>query len=121
MDHIDQFINDLPSNLRKTASAIREIILSSSPAIEEKFSYKVPFYHYMGALCYINKNKDSVYIGFVKGNQLEDEYDLLEKGDRKQIRIINFKSVTGISQQQLRFFLNQAMLLNELNKKARST
>lgn len=120
MEDVDDFIYKLPEKLRDVANALRKILLSSSPAIQEKFSYKVPFYYYLGPLCYINKLKDHLYIGFVKGNVLEDEYGLLEKGDRKMVRIIRYGSTIDIDERKLEFYVNQAMIINEVKKKSNS-
>ncbi len=116
MEKVDQFIDQLPSKYKKVASTLREIINSSSPAIEEKYSYKVPFYYYLGPLCYINSRKDHIYLGFVYGNQLEDEYNVLEAGDRKQVRIISYYTMNELSRDVLMFYVNQAMILNELKR-----
>ena len=119
MEEVDDYIYRLPEELRDVAQALRSILLSISPSIEEKYSYKVPFYYYHGPLCYINKMKDHIYIGFVKGYELDDEYDLLEKGDRKMVRIIRYGCISDIEKSKPAFYINQAMILNEIRKKTK--
>ena len=117
MEDADQYIFKLPSDLRDIGTALRNIILSASPAIEEKFAYKVPFYYYLGPLCYLNKTSDQLYIGSVKGNELEDAYNILESGNRKLVRIIRFGNISDVKKHELLFYINQSMIINEIRSK----
>jgi len=47
---VDHYIEALPSEKQIIATAVRDIIVAV-PGIEEKFSFKIPFYTYFGMLC----------------------------------------------------------------------
>lgn len=83
--------------------------------MQEKLSYKIPFFYYHGALCYLNPTKEGVDIGFTKGYELSNTSGLLEAKGRKQVRTITFHSVAEVEENEeaLRQLLNEAAILNE--------
>lgn len=58
---------------------IRDLILSVHPAIEERYSYQVPFYYFQKPLCYLvfNKKRQRFVVGFTAGFTMEDPENLL--------------------------------------------
>jgi hypothetical protein len=118
---VDAYIFNSSPEHQKILLAVRKLILSLSPKIEEVFSYKVPFYRYHSALCYLSISKNQVYIGFVKGAMLEDEAGILHQGDRKQIAVVVFKNGDAIPIEALRSLLLQSMILLEDKHKAKNS
>ncbi len=114
---VERYIFDALPEHQKILFAVRELILSMSPKIEEKFSYKVPFYSYHNALCYLSVSKKQVYMGFVQGSKLVDESGLLTQGDRKLIAIITFENNKPIPFETIRNLLVQSMMLLDEKKK----
>lgn len=114
---VEAYIYNARAEHQKILLSVRKLILSLSPKIEEVFSYKVPFYRYHTALCYLSISKKKVYIGFIKGSLLQDESGLLTQGDRKQIAVIEFENNAPIPYEALRNLLVQSMLLLEDKKK----
>jgi uncharacterized protein len=113
---VERYIYEAAPAQQKILWSVRALILSLSPKIEEKFSFKVPFYHYHGALCYLNISKKKVYLGFIKGSELQDESGLLTRGDRKMVGIVAFENDESIPYEILRTLLIQSMLLLEEKK-----
>lgn len=116
---VERYIEEAGEAHQKILRTIRRLILSLSPKIEERFSYKVPFYHYYGALCYLSISKNKVYMGFIKGSQLVDESGLLTQGSRKMIAVVHFENNKPIPYEIIRTLLIQSMVLaEEKNKKS---
>lgn len=114
---VERYIYEASPEHQKILFTVREIILSLSPKIEERFSFKVPFYHYHGALCYLSISKKKVYMGFVKGSELIDESGLLTQGHRKMIAVITFEDKGLIPHDVIQNLLVQSMMILEENKK----
>jgi len=64
MRTVDEYISNLPEEKRKLCETIREMIRENVPGIQEKFSFKIPFYHYFGMFLYLNPNREGIDVGF---------------------------------------------------------
>ena len=82
---VDEYIESLPDEKREIAEQIRELILSLIPHVQEKLSFKIPFYHYHGMFCYINEVKDGIDLGLCRGKDLVDVLPQLEQGNRVMV------------------------------------
>lgn len=117
MKQVDAFIDALPDDKRELCATIREIILSEVPGIEERFSYKLPFYHYYGIFCYINSIPGGFDIGFCRGRDLVDAFPQLERRDRAVMASISIYNKKDIERLELRRILSVAAAWNEEAKK----
>lgn len=95
MLYINEYIERQTIDNQAILYALREIIINFDSNVEEKFKYKIPYYHYRGkSFCYLNINKnDEVDLGLVNGNQMIDNYGFLEGEHLKTIRHLKFNSV----------------------------
>ena len=82
---VDEYIESLPDEKREIAEQIREMILSLIPHVQEKLSFKIPFYHYHGMFCYINELKDGIDLGLCRGKDLVQVLPQLEQGNRVMV------------------------------------
>lgn len=82
---VDEYIESLPDEKREIAEQIREMILSLIPHVQEKLSFKIPFYHFHGMFCYINEVKDGIDLGLCLGKDLVDVLPQLEQGNRVMV------------------------------------
>ena len=82
---VDEYIESLPDEKREIAEQIREMILSLIPHVQEKLSFKIPFYHYHGMFCYINEVKDGIDLGLCRGKDLVDVLPQLQQGNRVMV------------------------------------
>jgi hypothetical protein len=112
---VPNYIASLPQSQAQIMSVLRNMILDVGPHVQEKISYKIPFFYFHGPLCYLSPTFDGIYIGFVRGHQLSNEHGLLEKKDRKFVRSIHFYSLAELEEreEQIRQILNEAAILNE--------
>ena len=98
---VDEYIESLPNEKREIAEQIREMILSLIPHVQEKLSFKIPFYHYHGMFCYINEVKDGIDLGLCRGKDLIDVLPQLEQGKRVMVASVIIRSKKEIQTKQI--------------------
>ena len=85
---LDNFFLKIPEPQQSTLLFIRQFFMNEM-GLQENWKFNTPFYYYKGKwFCYISysaKRKHEIYIGFVKGYQIEYP-NLLSEG-RKQIKV----------------------------------
>ena len=93
---------------------LRQLILDIAPGVEEKISYKIPFFSYHGALCYLNPVSGGIDIGFVRGVELSNQQRLLQRKGRKLVCSIRLHSLAEAEEHAaaIRQILNEAAILN---------
>ena len=93
-------------------------MLKALPDAKEKFSYDVPYFYGKRRICFIwpaSKQygpKSGVNLGFCYANRMDDPDDILEKGSRAQVYIINFQKVSEIKVKQIQKYLLEAKLVD---------
>ncbi len=101
---------------------VRSVIFKTLPTIEEKYSYKIPFYfHNKKPMCYLNilKNTKYVDVAFVQGVFLEKKFPQLENNNnRKQVRSLSVKSLKNFDEWMFVQLLAEASNLLDKSKKA---
>jgi hypothetical protein len=110
---VDEFIEALPDDKRELCQKIRELIWENVPAVEEKFSFKIPFYHYFGMFMYINPLKEGVAIGFCRGKDLVDTFPQLTTGNRAIVATLAIRNKKDIYELDLRQLIISAAEWNE--------
>jgi hypothetical protein len=113
------FINQQPAAFRGILGALRVVILQAGLHIEESMKYGLPYYSYHGRLCFLNLRDGTVLLGLCKGALLANTQGLLE-GAGKEVRHVKIKNLTDIDQTALQTLLQEAMLLNEMEKKRKT-
>ena len=100
---------------------IRSVIKRTLPEVEEKYSYRIPFYHYAKKpMLYLNvlKGTDYLDVAFIQGILLEHNYsDLKDYNNRKKVRSIQIKNMEDFDELQFIELLKDA---SELMVKSRS-
>jgi len=121
LSSVSNYIASLPKSQAQIFSVLRNMVLDVGPHVQEKISYKIPFFYFHGPLCYLSPTFDGTYIGFVRGHQLSNEHGLLEKKGRKFVRSIHFYSLAELEEreEQIRQILNEAAILNEYHYRQR--
>ena len=98
---VDEYIESLPDEKREIAARLREMILTLIPHVQEKLSFKIPFYHYHGMFCYINEVKDGIDLGLCRGKDLVDVLPQLEQGNRVMVASVIIRSKKEIQTKQI--------------------
>lgn len=95
---ISEYINSLPEDKKEIVKALRSIILSIDPSLNESLKWKQPVYSKKGDICYIFPTGGHVNLGFYKAMELKDPKKLLE-GTGKKLRHIKIKSLEDIDKE----------------------
>ncbi len=98
---VDEHIESLPDEKREIAEQLREMILTLIPHVQEKLSFKIPFYHYHGMFCYLNEVKDGIDLGLCRGKDLIDVLPQLEQGKRVMVASVIVRSKKEIQTKQI--------------------
>lgn len=98
---VDEYIESLPDEKREIAEQLREMILSLIPNVQEKLSFKIPFYHYHGMFCYLNEVRDGIDLGLCRGKDLVDVLPQLEQGKRVMVASVIIRSKKEIQTKQI--------------------
>jgi hypothetical protein len=114
---VDDYIYNLSIAQQDIAVKVRQMIVTLVPGIQEKLSFKIPFYHYHGMFCYINAIPNGIDVGFCRGKDFASEFEHLETKGRAIVATIRLYSVKDIQQKGLREIIVVAALWNEEAKK----
>lgn len=114
---VDAYIDNLTETQQVIAEQLRRLLFSLVPGIEEKLSFKIPFYHYYGMFCYINAIPGGIDLGFCRGKDLTGEFSSLESRGRAMVASVTLFSLADIKQKEVREIIVAAACWNEEAKK----
>ena len=100
---------------------VRSVILKMLPEIEERYSYKIPFYNIgKKPMVYINvlKGTNFVDVAFVQRILLENDFPILKDYNRKQVRSIQVNSLEEFDELEFVALLKAAVDSIKKSKKA---
>lgn len=117
MKAVDIYIDALPEEKAVIAQQLRELLHRIVPGIEEKLSYKIPFYHYHGMFCFLNPVKDGIDIGFCRGIDLIETFPQLEDRGRAIVTSLVIRNKKDIQRLELPEIIAAAASWNEEAKK----
>lgn len=113
MSAVDTYIESLPETKAEIASLVRELLISTVTGIEERFSFKIPFYHYYGMFCYINATKEGIDVGFCRGKDLVLTFPQLQMTSRVMVASLLLRTKKDINQLELPAIIAAAAAWNE--------
>lgn len=119
MKKVDAYIDSLEEEKAVLVKAVRQLMHSLVPDIEEKLSFKIPFYHYFGMFCYINPVPGGIDLGFCRGKDLVEEFPQLQLKDRAMVATLLVQSVKDIDRLKIQEVIAAAAIWNEAAKKQR--
>lgn len=116
---VDDFLEYLPDLEREIVEALRELIFSCLPDIEERLAYNVPFYYARKRLFFIWPSsipwggiKTGVHLGFTRGRELTDPDGILHASKGKTMAGIRFHSTNDIPIDGIRTLIFEAAYLD---------
>lgn len=116
MKPVDHYIFNLKEPYQSIMLYVRQLAFNCLPDLEERFSYKVPFYYYhKKPLFYLNvlKGKSYVDVAFMQGLILEKDFPVLKNdNNRKQVRSLQIKSLETFNIDIFKQLLHAASLLH---------
>jgi hypothetical protein len=105
---VEDYILKLPLEQAQIAEALRDLILSASPRMEEQIKWGKPWFGCGKLTCYIAAAEDHVTLGFAEGAQLTDPAGILT-GTGKNMRHVKLKSLKDIKRKQLTAWIKEAI------------
>ena len=122
MKPADQYFINQQEPYQSIMLYVRSVILNALPEVEERYSYRIPFYNIgKKPMVYLNilKGKDYVDVAFVQGILLEEKFPVLKNDNkRKQVRSIQLKTLEDLDQENFVELLHEASHLLSKSKKA---
>ena len=122
MKPIDEYFLSQNEPYQSIMLYVRRVILNTLPEVEERYSYKIPFYNIgKKPMIYLNilKGKDYVDVAFVQGILLEEQFPVLKDDNkRKQVRSIQLKTLEDLDQENFVKLLQAAVKLLSESKRA---
>jgi len=119
---IDAYFLDQKEPYQSIMLYLRHLILETLPEVEERFSYRIPFYNcYNKPMIYLNilKGKDFVDVAFVQGILLENKFPMLkDHNKRKQVRSVQIRNLEDIDIEEFVKLLHEASHVLSTSKKA---
>jgi len=122
MNPVDQYLFSQKEPYQSIMLYVRSVILKTLPEIEEKYNYKIPFYHHnKKPMCYLNILKGTKYVdvAFVQGVFLQNKFPQLKNDKhRKQVRSLQIKSLENFDEFMFKELLKEASILLDSSAKA---
>ncbi|MFZ1454333.1 MAG: DUF1801 domain-containing protein [Ferruginibacter sp.] len=115
--YVEEYIDNLSETQQAIAKNLRSLLFNLVPEIQEKLSFKIPFYHYFGMFCYINAIPNGIDLGLCRGKDLTGEFPSLELKGRAIVASVSLHSVKDIKEKEVREIIIAAALWNEEAKK----
>jgi hypothetical protein len=118
---IDDFLEYLPKNELEIVEVLRTFISENIPNYTEKLAYNVPFYYRHSRICFIwpssvpwgNVKLNGVQLGFCNGHLMNDNFNWLEKGNRKQVYSKTFLNIDEINFELLKIYFQDAIEIDK--------
>ncbi len=114
LDYIDE---THPIEVRQLLISAHRFLRESLPPFSVcSIKWKIPFYTLHRNLCYLNRHRDHITIGFVQGYRLSPRPKILlgESEKLKQIRYLEIFSIEDLYSENTQQILNEAIILDEL-------
>lgn len=117
MKKVDEYIESLSDERRELTELLREMIIENVPGIEERLSFKIPFYHYFGMFMYLNNTKEGIDVAFCRGKDLLEAFPQLELKSRAAIATVTVTSKKDITTLGIQELISNAAAWNEEAKR----
>jgi len=113
MRAVDDYIENLPDERRELCGILRELVHSLVPDVEERFSFKIPFYHYFGMFMYLNNTKEGLDVAFCRGKDLVELFPQLRTKGRAIVTTVLIRKKADIYSQELKEIILTAAAWNK--------
>jgi len=118
---IKKFITTLPQDQKEMFIMLREIVLGTYPAFEEKFGFGVPYYYIKKKVCFIwptaiprSGLNGGVLLGFCNGVILKKKFDIISCGSNKVVGWIQYHHMKEIKVRIIKEILVEAIMFQEI-------
>ncbi len=122
MNPVEQHILNQKEPFQSLMLYVRSVIKRTLPEVNEKLSYKIPFYNLAKRpMIYLNvlKGTEFLDVAFAQGFLLQENFpELKDYKNRKNVRSIQIKSIEQLDEQQFVKLLLEASELIKVSKSA---
>ena len=109
---IQSFIDQQPLETQQLCHYYCDLLFSMD--LNAKIRYKIPFFDHYSWICYLNPVKaNGVELAFLYGQELSDEYRILQKKERRQVAGIDLYQIKEVPDQWIKEIIAEAMVLDE--------
>lgn len=109
MGSVDDFVDrKVQPELLDVVARVRELMRECAPNAKEMMSQGLPMYIDRSTLAWISPTKKDITFSFAFGAEFDDRYGLL-RGDAKNSRWVKLRSVAGINEEALRYYIERAV------------
>lgn len=116
MRQVDEYIDTIPPEQQALCEKIRSMVHSLIPGVEERFSYRLPFYHYYGILLFLQYKDNGIRVTFCRGKDLVLSFPQLIRDNRAIVAHVLIRNQKDIVTTDLRSMMIAAA---EWNKEAK--
>lgn len=100
MKQVDQYFLSQKEPFQSIMLYVRSVILITLPNVEERYSYKIPFYNcHKKPMLYLNvlKGKNYVDVAFVQGILLEKDFPFLKNDNKRRKQKLFYLTILVIN------------------------
>lgn len=105
---VNGYLEALPQPQQAFAQKLREMLFELVPGIEERFSFKLPFYHYYGMFCYLHADKHGLHFCVCRGKDLVMAFPQLERKNRASIASVTINKWSDFSTLEIQALITAA-------------
>lgn len=110
---IARWISNLDPDFQDTATVLYSTVMNAHPGMQDLWKYGVPYFECNGVICFFNKKKEAIDVGFMKGFLMPAQMPMVEDRGLKRVRHIVIPSKPSIEHiDALTMMLNEAIMLN---------
>lgn len=106
---VEEYCLELPKHIQPILKKLRLLILSTTPNLEERIIYGIPFFYLKKRIFYLNPTKYGIDLGFCEGYLLS-EHPIVDIKNRSKVRTISYNSPKQIDEEILIPILHEAIL-----------
>lgn len=112
---IDRYTSKLDAEIASLVIETRIFVLDLVPEAIERYKWSHPWYEYNGSFCYIMGFSKHINLGFPRGAELVDRFNLLE-GSGKGMRHVKIRSAENLLNPVMTKLVLAAVELNSNEK-----
>jgi hypothetical protein len=113
MTEVADFIYSTEGTQREILLRMHELFTTELD-LTDKIRFKIPFYYRKSWICYLNPIKNNgIELAFLRGNELEDPYGLLDSRGRQQVTGIALYEPSDMPIREITEIVHQAIILDD--------
>ncbi len=110
---VDEFIEQRVQPEHRDVVAKIRALMAREKGVTELISYGIPAYKRKRIIAVISPTKKDITFSFSRGAQMEDRYAML-RGEGKSSKHIKIKSLDDFKETAVRYYVKQAVKLDDL-------